>query len=200
MRAHTGATTEWTYTGEQQDLNGLVYLRARHYDPGSGRFLSRDPFGGFVFAPQSLNRYAYVINNPVNWIDLWGLRNVEGTAFVTPTPTPRDRVWVCRPVTPAGCENGHWLDLSDQDGWGWLGDLWSGVSDFVVSVVTCDWCQSAAAGAATTAFCLAQPETHVASTGAGAAVGVPEAGPLIALVGCGAVGVGAGFGFNILFP
>ena len=29
------------FTGQQQDDNGLIYLRARYYDPTSGRFLSR---------------------------------------------------------------------------------------------------------------------------------------------------------------
>jgi RHS repeat-associated protein len=48
VRAQTGATTEWSYTGEQNDLNGLVYLRARHYDPASGRFsLLKSKFAEF---------------------------------------------------------------------------------------------------------------------------------------------------------
>jgi hypothetical protein len=41
VRTHTGAGTEWTFTGEQNDPTGLVYLRARYYDPAVGRFLSR---------------------------------------------------------------------------------------------------------------------------------------------------------------
>jgi hypothetical protein len=35
-RARTGATTEWSYTGEQNDPTGLEYLRARYYDAGTG--------------------------------------------------------------------------------------------------------------------------------------------------------------------
>ncbi len=68
------------YTGQQRDGDGLVYLRARFYDPGSGRFLSRDPFAGMTVAPQSLNRYSYVQNNPVNASDPSGH---------TPQRTPR---------------------------------------------------------------------------------------------------------------
>jgi uncharacterized protein RhaS with RHS repeats len=36
VRAHSGADTEWTYTGEQNDPTGLEYLRARYYDLASG--------------------------------------------------------------------------------------------------------------------------------------------------------------------
>jgi RHS repeat-associated protein len=43
------------YTGEQTDLDtGLVYLRARWYDPATGRFTTRDPFPGFAVLPQTL--------------------------------------------------------------------------------------------------------------------------------------------------
>jgi RHS repeat-associated protein len=58
------------YTGELQDTaTGLVYLRARHYHPVLGRFLQRDSFAGFQQRPQSLHRYSYTENNPVNLID-----------------------------------------------------------------------------------------------------------------------------------
>ena len=58
------------FTGELQDTaTGLVYLRARHYHPVLGRFLQRDSFAGFQQRPQSLNRYAYTENNPVNHRD-----------------------------------------------------------------------------------------------------------------------------------
>ena len=30
VRAHTGASTQWSFTGEQNDANGLEYLRARY--------------------------------------------------------------------------------------------------------------------------------------------------------------------------
>jgi RHS repeat-associated protein len=52
------------------DGNGLLYMRARYYDPEVGRFINKDPIG---FAGGDLNLYAYVSNNPVNWIDPFGL-------------------------------------------------------------------------------------------------------------------------------
>ena len=61
------------YTGEQEDANtGLVFLRARYYDPSTGRFVSRDPFSGYLQRPQTQNLYAYVTNNPVNYLDPTG--------------------------------------------------------------------------------------------------------------------------------
>jgi hypothetical protein len=44
----------------------MQYLRARYYDPASGRFLGRDPVPGG-------NPYAYAGNNPVNFTDPTGL-------------------------------------------------------------------------------------------------------------------------------
>ncbi len=57
------------FTGEQTGSDGTVYLRARYYAPSLGRFLQRDTFAGYAERPQSLNRYAYTENNPVNWTD-----------------------------------------------------------------------------------------------------------------------------------
>ena len=65
---------DFRFTGEQMDdETGLIYLRARYYDPNVGRFISKDPFTGFVSDTQSLNRYSYVRNNPVRFVDPWGL-------------------------------------------------------------------------------------------------------------------------------
>ncbi|MCP4527456.1 MAG: RHS repeat-associated core domain-containing protein [Aestuariibacter sp.] len=58
------------YTGEHWDGDvGLLYLRARWYDPAIGRFLSEDPFPGFAALPQTQHAYVYVGNNPINLTD-----------------------------------------------------------------------------------------------------------------------------------
>ncbi|HVI39294.1 MAG TPA: RHS repeat-associated core domain-containing protein [Anaerovoracaceae bacterium] len=58
------------YSGYMYDgSTGLYYLMARYYDPGVGRFITRDAFHGFEDDPQSLNQYAYCHNNPVMFAD-----------------------------------------------------------------------------------------------------------------------------------
>jgi RHS repeat-associated protein len=57
------------YTGEQTDGSGLVYLRARYYDPGTGRFITQDPFPGVLSLPATLNGYTYAVNNPISYTD-----------------------------------------------------------------------------------------------------------------------------------
>jgi RHS repeat-associated protein len=49
---------------------GLYYFGARYYDPEIGRWLTPDPLG-FIDGP---NKYLYVGNNPVNFVDPLGLK------------------------------------------------------------------------------------------------------------------------------
>lgn len=43
--------------------------QARYYDPGAGRFITPDTIVQNPYDPQTLNRYAYVRNNPLRYID-----------------------------------------------------------------------------------------------------------------------------------
>jgi len=61
------------FTGEYLDPTGLYHLRARQYDPGTGRFLTRDPLASSRAAAHVAS-YAYVSNRPTVWIDPAGLR------------------------------------------------------------------------------------------------------------------------------
>ena len=55
--------------GVQTDLSGLLYMRARYYNPYLCRFINSDPSG---FAG-GLNFYAYANGNPVSLVDPFGL-------------------------------------------------------------------------------------------------------------------------------
>lgn len=62
-----GFKGQWGYYTDRE--TGLQLLTLRYYDPGTGRFLTRDPsgYGG------GLNLYAYCGGNPVNLCDPTGL-------------------------------------------------------------------------------------------------------------------------------
>ncbi len=70
----TGSTpNSFLYSGEQYDANlGLYNLRARYYNPATGRFWGRDPVEGVQCCGLSWNPYIYVKDNPVNAIDPTG--------------------------------------------------------------------------------------------------------------------------------
>ncbi|MCR6545180.1 RHS repeat-associated core domain-containing protein [Dehalobacterium formicoaceticum] len=58
------------YAGEYFDEeSGFYYLRARYYDPSTGRFISEDPYEGSIDNPLSLNLYTYCSNNPIKFVD-----------------------------------------------------------------------------------------------------------------------------------
>jgi len=60
-------------TKYQDEETGLVYYGYRYYDPGTGRWLSRDP----IDEAGGLNLYGMVGNDPLNRIDFLGLADTE---------------------------------------------------------------------------------------------------------------------------
>ncbi len=69
VTAQSGTVTPFGFAGQYTDATtGLVYMRARWYDPGTGQFLSQDPLW-----PLITNPYAYVADNPLNAVDPLGL-------------------------------------------------------------------------------------------------------------------------------
>jgi len=67
------APPEFGFTGQRfEPTVGLYDYGARWYDPSVGRFLQPDVLVSAPQLPQTLNRYAYVANDPINFKDPTG--------------------------------------------------------------------------------------------------------------------------------
>ncbi|HVT18588.1 MAG TPA: RHS repeat-associated core domain-containing protein [Thermoanaerobaculia bacterium] len=109
LRTSTNAVANpFGYTGREFGEAGLLYYRARYYDPAIGRFTAEDPIG---LRGGDVNLYAYAGGDPVNQTDPSGL---------TRTPAkgpPNTWEWIPNPEQPG---DGQWRHygpegLPDQD-------------------------------------------------------------------------------------
>jgi RHS repeat-associated protein len=134
----TGGTSNPDFAGLTQDtVSGEYDAEHRQYHPGQSRWISPDPAGlNAVDAsnPQSWNRYAYVLNNPLIYTDQSGLdycqdqggnvvpdgqggdnsidcTNIDGT-WVEETP-PANMVSVSTDVSQPPLERGYHSFFSD---------------------------------------------------------------------------------------
>lgn len=74
--AVAGGGDPYGFTGEWwQSEVSLLHLRARWYAPYLNQFISPDPIIPDYLDPQSLNKYAYSRNNPINRTDPSGLKS-----------------------------------------------------------------------------------------------------------------------------
>ncbi len=72
--------TDRRFTGqisEEANLGSLYFYNARYYSPVIGRFLSADTIVPQPGNPQALNRFTYVLNNPIRLTDPTGHRCIE---------------------------------------------------------------------------------------------------------------------------
>ncbi|NOH64022.1 RHS repeat-associated core domain-containing protein [Vibrio sp. RE88] len=75
------AITNRGYTGHEEITEvGLVHMNGRVYDHALSRFTSADPVIQAPFITNRFNRYSYVRNNPLKYLDPTGFREVEGTS------------------------------------------------------------------------------------------------------------------------
>lgn len=64
---------KYKFTGKELDPStGIYFYGARYMDPELGRFISADTIVQAPYDPQSLNRYSYCRNNPINYVDPTG--------------------------------------------------------------------------------------------------------------------------------
>ena len=75
VRAGSMTGTDKKFTGQQEEGTdfGLYNYGARFYSTKLGRFLSADPLVVKPGDPQLLDRYAYVRNNPLRYVDPSGI-------------------------------------------------------------------------------------------------------------------------------
>jgi len=105
-----GTQNKFRFTGQALDpATGLYFLRARYYDPGSGRFLGKDTFPGNASIPITLNHYIYAANEPLKFIDPSGFYALP---YGGP-PTSSVPWWTCanRPCQEYG---GNWVPLEPE--------------------------------------------------------------------------------------
>jgi len=76
QRYASGTTpTTYKYTGQREEAGlGLYFYVSRWYDPAVGRFLQADSIVPGAGNPQAFNRYSYVLNSPLKYIDPTGHR------------------------------------------------------------------------------------------------------------------------------
>lgn len=67
-----GGQSRYLFTGKEKDSTDLMYYGARYYDPFTRHFTQADTILPDIYDPLQLNRYAYVMNNPVRYTDPTG--------------------------------------------------------------------------------------------------------------------------------
>jgi RHS repeat-associated protein len=112
------------YRAEQYDQDlGLYYLRARYYNPVTGRFMSRDPkeckpleSRNKPVDSRKLHKYLYASGDPVNLIDPRGREDEEDEGFlyteIGPT-TEEIKKFIAGPVLCAFAIDAYLISLRD---------------------------------------------------------------------------------------
>ena len=100
----TTALTSRGFTGhEMLDEVGVIHMNGRIYDAKLGRFLQADPIIQEPYITQSLNRYSYVWNNPLNSTDPSGYFGFIGGFIIAKILIALDLEFLIPVVNIAGC-------------------------------------------------------------------------------------------------
>ena len=80
---------DFAWTGHFYDVDtGLHHAPGRVYDAALGRWLSADPYPDAELLPEGTNLYAYVGNDPINYIDLLGFCRSSKSSASSGRPPP----------------------------------------------------------------------------------------------------------------
>jgi len=95
LLAHTGTSTQpFTFVGQwgvRHEAGTLYQMRARYYDAGTQRFLSREPSGQRIYDPLQINPYQYAKGDPVKYIDNSGNVPIDPDFLPQWTPEQQDQ-------------------------------------------------------------------------------------------------------------
>jgi RHS repeat-associated protein len=87
-----GAFQPKKFTSYERDANGTDEAMFRRYNRWHSRFDQPDPYDGYDLTdPQSFNRYSYVQNDPVNFVDPSGLLKTRQSRIRRVLPSPKSR-------------------------------------------------------------------------------------------------------------
>jgi RHS repeat-associated protein len=89
----------YKFTGLERDGEAASvqdHTLHRQYSPSLARWLSPDPIPGAPDSPQSWNRYAYVLNDPLTYVDPLGDTIKPGQTFICiPNPLYTGTIFGC---------------------------------------------------------------------------------------------------------
>lgn len=125
------AGIHYKYTGQERDNETALYFyNARYYDSRTGRFISADRVVQSKRNPQFLNRYSYVMNNPMRLIDpsgqvatcgVWGI-SCGNSGDNNPCAN-----WNCSSIPPRGSGRSNTGNLCPAGGCGEMNGTFRGV-------------------------------------------------------------------------
>ncbi len=120
--------TDRLYTGQRWEASlGLYDYQARYYDPALGRFLQPDTLVPEPGNPQALNRYAYVYNNPLRYVDLTGHFSEEELLRYGVFYGPKQMA-ACQ-ADEFGCAAWYWALRAAEEG-DWL-EAWGSINTWL---------------------------------------------------------------------
>ena len=168
--------TPFSFTGQRYDAStGLYFYNARYYDPQLGRFTQPDTIVQNPSDPQNLNRYSYVRNNPIRFVDpsghffkslfqkMWGwLKDYRKDQWEQRMPQPDNPDWWFKQIRPNG-------PVSPE-----AGQEFNQALNYTATFLVNQWGFSPAAANATIAAVLAVPSGGSSLVAAALAYGTTE--------------------------